>query len=577
MPELQPVWYEAIDKVVEEKQEHAEWDPDEMKSALIEVANGTEQTEAVEGRGFSQPVLSERFKDVKDKKNAIESGRASSSGLFMDPEAEASDEFKQFMDDLNESYDLGLNSMVVRMIQDEIEQSGELPAPMFLRSFLKNTRSGVSQEAEINYIIRRYRGWLEDFRERTGGQMPTFSGATFEGRTIGEDPQQNDPTWGGVPVSQGGGQQQQQQRGSQQQRGGQQSPRQGDDRIDRLEQRVEELTEVVAQSQQQSQQGGMVTIDQGDGVEAQVPVDHPLAMQAMQNGGGDDFIEKLQQAKQAGVIAGPEHLEQASGDDDMLAVLEQAKELGLIVGPEQMEDDGGDEQLVAAIQSSIESLGQKQLQAQKQMSENFTQVMEGIREMEEEDDDLSASDVQEMIEDTLTKNETDRLREEMDDRFETLVDKVEESSSPQSRGIQDPEVIKQDRELEFRERQLENVSENLRYATDQLTEIVQVGVVPAMEKLDLNSGKRNKPLWEPPENRGQQSGQRAPQQGQSTPARDGSQSPQQPETQHPPQQQSDGPDDARREDPDTVTEDQVSNVREKLNLGDGNSDNGVKA
>lgn len=509
MPEIDPVYYDAIDEVVDERKEASEWDEDEMRSALLEVAKDVPQTQAAEGRDFNQGVLSKRWNNVEERKEKLEEQYDSGSSLFRDPMEEAINSFEEFFKDMNEKYDMGVNSRVVQMMVDEIRTTGQLPAPVFLDKFLRETKSGV-KGADVDYIRRRYEGFTENYTQegqggaQSMGGMDSYGGTSIQGR---QGPEQS--TGRGIPIGGQGGPPRQNGRGGHQQHGSKnQSPR--DDRISQLEDQIEALTEKLEEDDDDDGEQ-MIKVEVADGRMAELPAHHPLAMQMLSDDDDDeDLLSVLKEAKEAGLVMGPEHLQEATEPEDELA---------------------------GKIAEAIESLGERQMQAQQQMSANFQQAIESIQEMQEqEDDEPTMEEVEQLLEEKLTKSETQRLREEMDDKFETMMERVEESQRRKEGGRMDPEFLKTDREMQFREKQMETLNENLQTLPKAVATSVREGLVPAMKEMQYMGGDSGNPLFTPPgsDQRGQPSykpkevspGRQRPQQGQQRRRADRQQSPQ---------------------------------------------------
>lgn len=543
---------EAVNKIVENKHPSAEWDGEEMRKALVEKEEGATYDEACEGRDFDKGSLQHQMERVREKEKEIVAQREEGSGLFEDPIEEAKSEFRSFFDEMNKKYNMGVNDVTVQMMVDEIDDSRQLPRPPYVSQFLETTSSGVANAGDLRYITRRYRQWLERYREEMSGSGQAMPSGGVGGPSIGGGNQQPQGQQGGVSVGGGAGlfpdnQQQQQQ--------------QGGDRVDRLEREIQELKEMMADDQSSSGGGGQITIETKDGREVTVPADHPRVQQMMGgggSGGGDDFMEMLEKAKNAGLVAGPEDLRamQDSGSD-FEEMFERMAKMGVI-------DTGGDEELVSAIQQSIESLGQKQLQAQQQMSQNFNEAIESLRAMQEDDDEeLSRDDVAQIIEDKLTKDETERLREEMDEKFEQVMDEVKDSRRRRTPPSEDPEVKKLDREMQFREKQLDTVSDNLETAATELKQLGQTTLLPAIRELGKQEQQQNQPIWEPPEE---------PQREQ--PARDPQRPVEQPAAAPEPEPAVEDTDQGlAQEEPQGVTHEDAVAVREKLPIEtDGSGD-----
>lgn len=469
MPEVDPAYYDAIDDVVENRKDASEWDPDKMRSALIDVARGENQRTVAEDHEFSQGVLSKRWNNVEERAEELEATRDAGSQLFRDPLEEAIEEFESFFEEMNENYNMGIRDVAIQMMVDEIRDAEQLPSPMYLQQFLSGANSGIAGQ-DVEYVSRRYKAWLDGFKgQRTETQGMSGGMSEYGGADIRDGGQQVGGMSGGVEV--GGNQSMFPGEGGQQQS---QRNAQGNARVDRLEQKVEQLTEAIQQDREDTGETQTVRIEQDDGSVIEVPIDHPMAMQMMGN---------------------------ENDGDDMLAKLKELKEAGLVLGPEDLrdQDDGGDE-MADAIAGAIEQMSQRQMQAQQNMSENFSSAISEIREMqEEEDDDLTMDDVQRVIEDTMKEDEVDRLQREMQQMRSEFSDQIEKANRRPAEGTADPEYLKTDRKMEFQEKQLETINENLRELPKEVGVTVREALLPAMKELRMSSPGEGSPLWSPPQ------------------------------------------------------------------------------
>lgn len=598
MPEVDPAYYDAIDEVIEQRKEDAEWDPDSMRSALQDVARGKSQGEAADGRDFSQPLLSKRFSDVEEVVEEIRRGREEGSRLFRDPVEEAVEDFKSFFDGLNDKYEMGISGRVVQMMVDELQDQQQLPAPTFVAEFLRGAKSGING-TDVDYVKRRYEAWLENYDGvASSGGLPNSGMGGRGARPQGGRQQTPGSMNGGVPIggSQQGppqmgrgqrGQHPQQQphpqhpqqgyghphgQGPPQQQGQQDPPE--DPRVDELQESVEQLSALVGQvmEEEDQQQQNMVTITTPDGVTADMPMEQAVEMGYIGGGGNEpDFIEKLAQAQEAGLIPSEDDFKD-DDDDGLMETISMLKEMGVI-------DDGDGDEMADAIGEAINSLGQKQLQAQQQMSDNFASVMEQMQQMQEADDDedLTLEDVESVIEKKLTKSETEQIRDEMDERFSRLMEKVDSRDRHHREGTDDPDYLKTDREMEFREKQLETLNENLQTLPGAIAGSVREGFVPALKELQHMDGGGGNPLWDPPGEgqRGQPTfrPEETEQQAASHPVSNGQgRTPSADERQYPDRdpdrsenQEADDEQMAQRE-PTGMTEEDARDVRAKLNL-----------
>ena len=232
MPDVDPVTIDAIDRVINEKDVQAEWEDESMRNALMAVARGEKQVDIVEGRDFSESLLSQRWGDVKDYRDEIRMNQESDSGLFRDPVEEAADELESWFNEMDEKYNFGFKDRIVQMIVDEVQRQEELPAPARLEHSLKKMKSGVSG-ADVDYLADAYSDWLEKYQRERGnvgqsqspnrygsghriqqnnGQQPQSSrGVSIGGQQNGQQPpqqggyqQQGQPGQPGQPPQQGG-------------------------------------------------------------------------------------------------------------------------------------------------------------------------------------------------------------------------------------------------------------------------------------------------------------------------------------------------------------------------------------
>lgn len=594
MPDVDPAYYDAVDEVVESRQADAEWDPDEMRSALIDVAQGASQEAAAEDREFSQPLVSKRWSDVEAVYEQIKDQQDSQSTLFRDPLEEAIGEFRNFFENLNEKYDMGINSRAITMMEDEIRDAEQLPAAMYVENFLRGTNSGVTGQ-DVDYIRRRYDQWLQNYQQEQqgGGGMPGGMGS-FGGANVQQQQQQQQQSPPGVPVAgqpqQGGGmgqQPQQQPQGQPPQRGG------TDPEVEELREELEEVKEfLAAQAEEQGQaQSEMVTIQKDDGTVIEMPLQQAIEAGYLDDQSDDeDFLDKMRKAQEAGIMPSPD-----DGDDgdDLIETIQTLRELGLV-------GDDDEKEMASAIGEAIESLGEKQMQAQQQMSQNFSNVLNQMRDMQEsEDDDLTPDDVQSIIEDTLKEDEVERLERELQSMRSEFRDSLENVARRSGDATDDTEFMKVDREMEFRENQMETLNENLKELPKQLSMAVQQGVLPAVKELQSNQPGAGNPLWSPPQQQqrqqpgftpdtvggGQQqqaaaqqrAQQRAQQQAAAQQRAQSQRVEEMPQAEQAEPQAEQAAQGMGQEEPESGTEERATDVREKLGLEDDNDQEPVEA
>lgn len=555
MPQHQPEFLEAIRYVVENRDGRAEWDPEDMENALIRVEDGESMTQVAEDFPFTKGTISDQMAKVREKEKEIVNDREGGSGIFEDPIEDAVEQFKEFFDDMNSKYDMGVNEVTIQMMVDEIRDAGQLPRPNYVAQFLESTKSGVANAGDLRYITRRYRQWLENYKENTsaGGGGPVGDG--IGGTDIGS--QGGSPAMGGGVSVGGGG-------GLFPDDGQEQQQSQSNGRVDRLEQEISELKQLIRDDAQGGSNEGTITVERENGTEVTLPANHPAVAEMVgggDDGGGDDFMDMLQKAKEAGLVVGPEQMQamqqQGGGLEE---TIEKLKTLGVV-------DTGSDDELVGAIQSAISDLGQKQIQAQQQMSQNFTQVMEDLKEMQEDDDDdMSAEEIVERVTDELKEDEVERLERQMDERFEDVLSEVKSSTRSRNRGQQDPDFLKKDREMQFREKQLETLNENLREIPEAMAVSIRDGLVPALKEMQMSRGNQMQEIWQPP-----QGGNRGEPEYEPDPNPD-------PTDRRPREQQrySEPPREEQTEPDTSDIEENAEDLRENLGLNDGGSEEGIE-
>lgn len=472
MPEIDPVRLDAIDAVIDEKGERSGWDPDAMRSALLEVSKGESQDDASADRDFDQSTLSRVLSNVEEEEAEIRKNQDRSS-IFRDPVEEAKSEFMDFFDDLDERYQFGLNDRAVQMLADELETSGDIPHPLRVKEHLKGTKSGVSG-ADIEYIVNQYENWVSKLQESWGGpstpQNPVGYGVSGGGRPEGGGaphgrsgsrgiPISNpSPTLGSTPSSMG----------SQHQQDPVQNQR-VDPEVESLRREIDELKEMVAGGADNQSASQKIKVESENGRMMEMTID---------------------QAEKAGFLD--------SGDDgnDLLETAKLLKELGLI------DDDDGSE-MASEIGQAIESLGEHQMQAQQQIAQNFQTVLDQMQEMQEDsDEDVTRDDIREVINEEMKEDEIDRLERQLKSMQSEFSSELREAKKSNSSVMDDPEMFKTDRELEFRRQQLETLNENMQEMPTRFAAALNKGVIPLLEQMD--DANRGAQLWEPPDHSGGQ-------------------------------------------------------------------------
>lgn len=483
MAQVDAITFEAVQKVIDNKDEKAEWEDDQMRSALLELERGATQPEVVENRDITQGTISKRYSELKEYKSQLEEEFSASEGLFTDPVERASSELVEFFEELNEEYSFGIKEIAMKMISDEVKQRRELPTPMNVGQFLDKANSGISNGQELDWIVRRYDNWYKQKQQQLQNN-PDYAGGSTGGVPIGGGGSQyGQSQMGGGGQSYGGssgmsgtgqGQSPQMPQGGPQQNPQQQGPQQyqhqqTDPKVEQLESQVEELTQAVAAVLEDDSDGDdeaeMITIQQEDG-SVTLPADDPRV---------DQLI--------------------GSSEPDFMEQIGKLAEIGLV----DLGNDDGNE-MAQAVGNAIEELGAKQVQAQQQMSQNFQQVLQSMQSMQEQDDDISLQDVEEVIENKLSEDETDRLQREI----QSLREEVK-SPSGMAEGRTDPDFLKTNREMEFKEKQLETLNQNLREMPEAIAVSIRDGFVPALKEIQFSkgAGANGQQLWQPPQQRGE--------------------------------------------------------------------------
>jgi hypothetical protein len=477
MPQVTPVLIDAMDEVIEGRDPKAEWDPDEMRAAMLDTARGANQEDAVEGRDLSQATLSKRWNDVKEVREELAAKREDPETLFRDPVKEATDAFGDFMDSLNDKYGFGVKPSVIKMMKDEIRDTGQVPQPQYVDQFLRQMNSGV-KGGTVDYITRRYRSWLtnQNFDQQPASDQGNVG---YGGVQVGGQSNQPPGMGSGNQVGQqqtqtgGGGGRQQQPQG---QRGQQpHQPRGTSPEVEALADQMEQLTSAVMEMQSSDDDGGdmgEITITQDDGTEITLPADHPRAQQMF---------------------------EDADDDDDFLEKMVRMQEVGLLPKP----DEGGPsegEKLANAVSDTIQEMQQQNMQVQQNMTQQMQSVLEKLAEDDQEDEDLGPDDVREIIQDTLKEDEVDRLEKKMEDKFGQIASKLDSRRSSSEEGVKDPEVIRDEMEYDYREKQLETMNQNLRELPTSFAAAFQKGLLPALQEIQSMQQGQATRMWEPPQN-----------------------------------------------------------------------------
>lgn len=129
------------------------------------------------------------------------SEQSTSSQFSRDPAQEAADDFRDFLEELDEEMEFGFKERFVRMKTLEVRRTAQLPNPGTLANELKQYPSGVGNNEEIKWIANLYGEWLNNRQRQGQSQGPIDTpGVPIQDNQS----QQPAPNQGGVPV---GGQQ----------------------------------------------------------------------------------------------------------------------------------------------------------------------------------------------------------------------------------------------------------------------------------------------------------------------------------------------------------------------------------
>lgn len=302
-----------------------------------------------------------------------------------------------------------------------------------------------------------------------------------------------------------GGSSRRSQRGRGGRRGGQQDRRDDrgeDDQLRRemqqLRSTVSDLAETVAQTVEEDDKGEDTVTIERNGNTVEVPMSVALAngMLDGDDGGGDDkdFMDKLREAKEAGIIPDPEDFQQ-DDSPSMMEMMAQAKELGLVG-----DDDG--EEAIEVVGEMMDEMSKQFAQAQEATAQQMSAALSQLAEEEDEDDDLSLEDVKELIEEERKQDKIDQLAEELNRTREELREELDNRKRRAVSPENDPEVVKHQREMDFKENQLEALNENIRTLPDQLSRGVQDGLLPLFKQMQLGAVAQESDIWSPPEGEG---------------------------------------------------------------------------
>lgn len=445
---------DLIDEVInEEWSQQAKWDIGSMRAAVEQVSKGRSRSKAADDYNFSDKRLGEIVNKIHD---AI-AAREARSGMTRDPVSEAAEDVVEYLEDLNEKFQIGLKDKFVNKVKRDVEMKKRLPHPGTLGDMLSHYDSGIgSDSGDIGFVVDDYAAWLNNYQEEPNGWRGQ-SGAG--GVQVNQPRQQHGGSQaGGVPIGQPpggqaynggyGGQQPGQPMQGQQGQQGQPMP-QWAQRIQSQQEAVTETLEHVVQALQDDdggqEQGQLVPveIESEDGTTQTVhlPPNDPRLAELMGGGGDEDFLTQLQAAKDA----------------------------GLIVTPDQL-DQGGDE-MAEAVQAGLESVAEVQKETNSRFAGAIREVTEAVK-AQSESEELTPEKVDEIIEERLTKSEQERLHEEITALREEVRSQGEQSlvvsGGDGTPLMEDREVMKRHVDRQAERDQLQTVQ----HAGDQVVDKV---------------------------------------------------------------------------------------------------------
>lgn len=334
---------------------------------------------------------------VEEEGGFLEPG--DSGGQFgKNPAVQASEDFEEFLRELDDEMGFGFKDRFVRMKVLEVKRSGELPNPGTLANDLSQYPSGVSNNSEIEWIANLYAQWIGQ-RSQESSESPAVSapGVPVQGQQQGGGKPGNQHG-SGIPVQQ----QANQYSGPQQQwngQGAQGGPPQGQQgqmamMMEMMEQmnqnqqsqEVEELKREIRELKEQ-QNGGGGNRSLSD--ELQELAEAKQTMEAIA-GGGDDgaqteeivqhFQQQLQQLQQQ--ISQSD----SSGGPDLTQLDEGAAVLSLLA------QQGADPDTLATLAEKVGNVDSEPEVAKKkvekqmkemeleQQGEKWEAIMEGLSE-----------------------------------------------------------------------------------------------------------------------------------------------------------------------------------------------------
>lgn len=117
---------------------------------------------------------------------SLGNGSEDNEPLFPDPAQQLSDDFAEFFIKLNEQYSLGIQERAINMMAGEIRNTGQLPSPMQVASFLESANSGLANAQDIQWVVRQYSLWTQRYQTTGGTGQQGMMGDSGGGAMFGQ-------------------------------------------------------------------------------------------------------------------------------------------------------------------------------------------------------------------------------------------------------------------------------------------------------------------------------------------------------------------------------------------------------
>ncbi len=264
--------------------------------------------------------------------------------------------------------------------------------------------------------------------------------------------------------------------------------------MQQLQSTVSQLAEAIADDDDDDDDAAanMIEVEQ-NGKMMKVPYHVAVSQGMLGNNGGDDkdFMDKIREAKEAGIIPDPDDFQQDDGDD-IFDQLEKLETLGVIG-----DDDGSEEVEVMRemMDEMSDTFAESQQAVATQMSAAISQLSE---DSDDEDDELSLDDLEDWWEEKQKEDELDRLETELSSLREEIREQNKRGSRSPNDPDRDPEVVKQRDQLNHEKDQLELAKSTVEDAPEQIAKGVQDGLIPLLDRMQMGQGAGGGQMWTPP-------------------------------------------------------------------------------